>query len=126
MSVARDRALAAFRVRTYRWWFGSSVFAASGSMILSVAMSWVVLGLTGRAVDLGILTAATWGPVLVCGGWGGVLADRFDRRRVLIATHVVFAALSMVLAALVLASAVRLWMLLALALLLGVGVAIDG
>ena len=85
----------------------------------SVAQAWLVLRLTGSGVALGITTALQFGPMLVGGPWGGVLADRSNKRKVLIATQTASAAIALTLGLLVVTGAVRLWMVFLLAFLLG-------
>src|SRR5262249_7622139 len=110
----------------YRWWFLSQILSASGTMTQGVAMSWLVLQLTGRGIDLGLLGAATFGPVLVLGAWGGAVVDRVDRRRLLIATQGLFIALGALLAVASAAGAIQVWMLFAGALAGGCILAFDG
>ncbi len=55
----------------------------SGTWMQSVAQNWLVLSLTGSAVDLGITVGLQFGPVLFFGAWGGALADRVDKRKLL-------------------------------------------
>lgn len=97
--ISRVPALASLADRRFRWWFGAQVLSASGTMTQAVAASWLILQLTGSAVDLAVLTALTVGPALVLGAWAGSLADRVDRRKLLLATQVSFAALGLALAA---------------------------
>ncbi|GAA2082966.1 MFS transporter [Kitasatospora saccharophila] len=88
------------RAPAFRWWFGAQVLSASGTMTQAVAMSWLVLQRTHSAWWLGVITVVTWGPLLLLGPWAGVLVDRTDRRRLLIATQLAFVALGLALAAL--------------------------
>src|SRR5580658_10997682 len=85
----------------YRTWFVSQVFSASGTMTQGVAMSWLVLRLTGNGVDLGLMTACTFGPLLVFGPYAGTLVDRFDRRRLLIVTQTLLLSLAALAATLI-------------------------
>jgi MFS family permease len=100
----------------YRPWFFAQVFSASGTMTQGVALSWLVLRLTGSGVDLGLMTACTYLPLLVFGPYSGTLVDRFDRRRLL-------AALT---ATLIATGVIRLWMLFVIAALTGCVSAPDG
>src|SRR6202020_2345722 len=95
----------------YRPWFYAQVFSASGTMTQGVALSWLVLRLTGNGVDLGLMTACTFGPLLFLGPYSGTLVDRFDRRRLLIVTQTLLLLLAAVAAALVATGLIRLWML---------------
>ena len=86
-------------VRTFRWWFFAQVFSASGSMMQGVALSWLVLKLTGSAILLALTATVTFAPSLVGGAWAGSLVDRFERRQVLFWTQAAFFALSATLGA---------------------------
>lgn len=97
--IGRIPALASLTDRRFRWWFGAQVLSASGTMTQAVAASWLILRMTGSAVDLAVLTALTVGPALALGAWAGSLADRLDRRKLLLATQVCFAVLGLALAA---------------------------
>jgi MFS family permease len=104
--VRRDRAvlgrvpaLASLSDARFRWWFGAQVLSASGTITQAVASSWLILRLTHSAVDLAVLTALTVGPALILGAWAGALADRLDRRRLLLVTQTTFVGLGLGLAA---------------------------
>jgi MFS family permease len=88
-------------------------------MTQGVAQSWLVLKLTGSGLDLGLLGSCYMLPVLVGGPWAGALADRIDRRRLLIATQSIFIVSASLLAALTWSGAVRVWMLFAIAFVTG-------
>jgi MFS family permease len=89
-------------------------------MTQSVALSWLVLKITGSGVDLGLLTTCTFLPMLVSGPWSGNLVDRSNRRRLLIVTQSLFIALSTLLAIMIALGAVRVWMLFLIALASGI------
>jgi MFS family permease len=113
------------RVRNYRLYFIGQVVSVSGSWMQRVAQSWLVLHLTGSGVALGTVSALQFLPMLVLGAWGGVLADRADKRRLLMITQALMGLLALVLGTVTLAGLVRLWMVYLLALLLGVVTAVD-
>jgi len=96
-------------VRTYRWWFFSQVFSASGSMMQGVALSWLVLKLTGSAILLALTATVTFAPSLFGGARAGSLVDRFERRQVLFWTQSAFFALSATLGALLVFGELRVW-----------------
>src|ERR1700722_12749613 len=110
----------------FRPWFFAQVFSASGTMTQGVAMSWLVLRLTGNGVDLGLMTACTFLPLLVFGPYAGTLVDRFDRRRLLIVTQTLLLLLAAVAATLIATGLIRLWMLFVIAALTGCVSAPDG
>jgi predicted MFS family arabinose efflux permease len=119
------RAMHALRDPRYRWWFGCQIFSSSGSMTQAVAQAWLVLQLTGSALDLGIFGAVSWAPVLLGGAWAGVLVDRMDRRRLLIATQAIFVVLCAAQTALVATGQIRLWMILVFGVINGTTMAVD-
>lgn len=112
-------------VRNYRLYFIGQVVSVSGSWMQRVAQAWLVLHLTGSGVALGIVSALQFLPMLVLGAWGGVMADRMDKRRVLMLTQAVMGFLALALGVVTLTGSVRLWMVYLLALLLGLVTAMD-
>src|SRR5215211_7374137 len=107
---ARGRGLLrAFRHRNYRLYFAGQLISLTGTWMQMVAQSWLVYRLTGSAALLGLLGFAGQIPVFVLAPLGGVLADRLNRHRVLMATQSLMLALAGVLAALTLAGHVRVW-----------------
>ncbi|WP_063796035.1 MFS transporter [Peterkaempfera griseoplana] len=122
----RDSPFTALSHRPFRWWFLSQITSASGGMTQAVATSWLVLQMTGSALDLGVLSAATVLPSLLIGAWCGALVDRLDRRRVLIATQSVLTALGLALYALIAAHLAAYWSILVLSAGSGLVLALDG
>jgi MFS family permease len=94
-------------------------------MTQTVAASWLVLRLTGSAVDLALLTALTVGPSLLLGGWRGSLADRHERRRVLLVTQSVFTVVGLTFAACAAAGVASVPVIFVLTGLTGITWAID-
>jgi MFS family permease len=92
----------ALRVRNYRLFFLGQLVSVTGTWMQVIAQGWLVYEEITRhsALALGVVTALQQAPVLVFGAWGGVLADRFDKRRTLVVTQVVAALSSFALAAL--------------------------
>ncbi len=113
------RTFQSLRVRNYRLYFFGQAISVSGTWMQSVAQAWLVLKLTGSAVALGATAGLQFVPMLLAGTWGGVIADRFDKRRILIVTQSSMASLALVLGILTATGAVRLWMVYALAFGLG-------
>src|SRR4051794_20398041 len=112
----------------YRLWFAGALVANIGTWMQRVAQDWLVLTVPtdNSGVAVGITTALQFAPVLLLSPWAGVLADRFDRRRLLMATQVAQGILAFVLGALVLSGHAELWHVFVLAGLLGAVTAIDG
>ena len=112
-------------IRNYRIFFSTQLISLTGTWMQSVGQMWLVLHLTSSALALGITAALQFTPMLLVGTWGGLVADRGDKRRVLIATQSVAGVLALTLGALTLSGQVRLWMVWTLALCLGVVNVVD-
>jgi MFS family permease len=91
----------------------------------SVAQSWLVLQMTGSGTALGLVVALQTLPVLLLGPYGGVVADRVDKRRLMIALQSMMGVLALVLGILTVTGAVRLWQVFVLAFLLGLNNAFE-
>ncbi len=113
------------RVRNYRLYASGQLVSLTGTWMQRVAQDWLVLELTNSGTALGIVTALQFGPSLFLGLWGGVLADRSDKRRLLLATQSALALVALLLGALDIAGIVQYWQVLVLATMLGVITAID-
>ena len=113
------------RTRNYRLFFAGQLVSVIGTWMQTVAQSWLVLTLTGSGLALGVATALQFLPMLLFGAWGGLLADRLDKRRVLVATQTSAGLLALVLGLLVVTGVVTLWMVYVLALLLGAVSVVD-
>jgi MFS family permease len=113
------------RARNFRLYLAGLAVSATGTWIHIVASAWLVLRLTGSGVALGLEMTFAFAPILLFGAWGGVVADRFDKRRVLLATQSVLAALSATLGALTAAGVVRVWMIYAISFAVGLATAVD-
>ena len=111
--------------RNYRLFYLGQLVSLSGTACQMVALSWVVYRLTDSAVALGTVTGLSMLPMLLVGPWGGLLADRFDKRTVLMAANAGLAAVAALLAAVTLAGAVQVWHLYVLAFLSGLGSAVE-
>jgi MFS family permease len=122
---APRRAFRSLRVRNYRLFFTGHAISVTGTWMQRVGQDWLVLRLTDDAVALGVTAALQFGPMLVLGMLGGLVVDRANRRRLLLATQSLQLALALALAALTLAGAVRLWMVYLFALLLGLITVVD-
>src|SRR3954462_15939795 len=113
------------RIRNYRLYASGQLVSLTGTWMQRVAQDWLVLELTNSGTALGIVTALQFGPSLVLGLWGGVLADRLDKRELLLVTQSGLALLALVLGLLDVAGVVQYWHVLVLATLLGLASAID-
>lgn len=119
LGVVGRRTFHSLRVPNYRLYFFSQIVSMSGTWMQSVAQMWLIYELTGSGVALGVVTALQFAPILVAGMWGGIIADRFDKRRTIIATQGAAAALALILGVLTVTGAIELWMIYALAFAFG-------
>ena len=113
------------RVRNYRLYASGQLVSLTGTWMQRVAQDWLVLELTNSGTALGVVTALQFGPSLLLGLWGGVLADRGDKRRILLATQTCLAAVALLLGLLDISGVVAYWQVLVLATALGLITAID-
>ena len=116
---ARPGAFIAMRVANYRRYFFGQGVSMVGTWMQQVAQSWLVLTLTHSGTVLGIVVAVQTLPILFLGPYMGLLADRHSKRHLLIITNAAMGVLGLILGLLVFAGVVQLWMVLVLALLLG-------
>jgi MFS family permease len=113
------RAFSSLRHRNFRlYWFGQMI-SLSGSYMQSIGQAWLVLELTHSAWQLGLVGAIQALPILLFSLVGGVFADRWPKRRVLLCTQAAAMIQSVLLWALVATGAAQLWQVYLLALLLG-------
>ena len=112
---------------SYRTWFAGSLVSNIGTWVQRTAQDWLVLTqLTQHnATSLGVVMALQFGPHIVLLPFTGSAADRFDRRRILIATQSAMFVLALTLGLLTLCGVVALWHVYAFALLLGCVTAFD-
>ena len=111
--------------RNYRLFFLGQVVSLTGTWMQNLALAWYVVELTHSPVAVGILAFCRFVPFTLFGLAAGVLADRFDNRRLLIATQAAAMALSTLLAALALTGTAELWHVYVLAALLGSTLVFD-
>jgi MFS family permease len=115
-----------FRHRNYRILFPANTVSNIGSWAQRIAQDWLVLELTNNnGTYLGLVTAVQFAPVLLFSLHGGAMADRIDKRKVLIATNVIGGAASIGLGLLVICNVIQLWHVFVLAGVLGIATAID-
>ncbi|MEX2252786.1 MAG: MFS transporter [Thermoleophilaceae bacterium] len=112
--------------RNFRLYLAGHLVSAVGTWMNFTAASWLVLRLSnGSGTALGVNAALMFGPMLFLGPWGGVLADRYDKRRILIATQSAFGVIALAMATVVATGVVTLDVVYALSVAAGVVVAID-
>jgi len=121
-----DKTFSSLRTRNYRLFAAGQVVSNTGSWMQRVAQDWLVLELTHNSgTALGITTGLQFLPLLLFSLWGGVVADRYSKRRILMVTQSVMGALALILGVLALTGAVRIWQVYALAFALGLATVID-
>ena len=125
-SVKEDGNWRSFRHRNYRILFPANTVSNIGSWAQRIAQDWLVLELTNNnGTYLGLVTAVQFAPVLAFSLHGGKLADRFNKRKVLILTNIIGGAASLALGILVMTDLIALWHVFVLAGILGISTAID-
>jgi MFS family permease len=107
------------KVRNYRLYFIGQAISLCGTWMQTIGQDWLVLKITGSGTQLGIVSALQFLPVLLFGPWGGVIADRFDKRKIMYATQTVAGILALILGALVVTGTAQIWMVYLLAAGLG-------
>jgi MFS family permease len=123
--LAEFHGVRAFRHRNYRLFFGGQLVSLVGTWMQQVAQAWLVLQLTKDPLWLGLVATAQFGPVIIFGLFGGVIADQLPKRRTLLVTQTVAMVLAFVLFGLTATGVVEVWHVMVLAALLGLANAID-
>ena len=98
-----------FKYRDYRLLFISSLVTQLGTEFLNVSNAWQIWALTGSALHLGLTGIARGVPVILFSLVGGVIADRFDRRKIIVYTQLATGGLALLLAFLTVAGLVEVW-----------------
>ena len=111
--------------RNFRLFYMGQLVSLSGTWMQSLAQAWLLYRLTNSGFMLGLAGAALLAPSLVFGLYGGVLADRFSRQKLMIAAQVLAMLQALVLATLTLGGWVEPWHILSLAMVLGIVQAVE-
>ena len=119
------RTFAALANPNYRRWYAGQGISLVGTWMQTIAQGWLVYTLTGSGTQLGLVVALQMVPVLILAPYAGVVADRVDKRRLIIAVQGVMAVLALILGLLTVTGAVRLWEVYVLAAALGIATAFD-
>jgi MFS family permease len=125
VSAGLARTFASLSVPNYRRYFGGQVVSITGNWMQTVAEMWLVLQLTGSGVSVGLTAGLQFLPILLFGAWGGLLADRMPKRRLLMITQSLMALPALTLFALTTSGAIEVWMVYALVLARGAVNALD-
>ena len=123
-SVVR-RTFESLSVRNFRLYFIGQSISLCGTWAQTIGLSWLVLQLTHSGTQLGLVIAAQFLPILLFGVYGGVIADRFDKRRTLYFTQSIMGILALLLSVLVVTHIVQVWMVYIIAFALGLVTAVD-
>jgi MFS family permease len=110
---------AALSVPNYRRYYGGQAISLIGTWMQMTAQAWLVLSITHSSTTLGVIVALQTLPVLLLGPYGGVVADRVDKRRLTIALQTAMGAQALILGVLTVTGEVQVWQIGILAALLG-------
>jgi MFS family permease len=125
VSAALGRTFTSLRVPNYRRYFAGQLASVSGNWMQNVAEMWLMVTLTGSGAYVGLTAGLQFLPVLLFGAWGGLLADRIPKRRLLSFTQPALALPALTLFVLTTTGHVEAWMVLALVLVRGSVTALD-
>lgn len=125
VSAISARTFSALRFRNYRLYFASQAVSFSGTWMQLIAQSWLVLQLTGSGTALGTVMAMQFLPTLLLAPFGGMIADRYDKRRLIMATQSIAGLLALTLGIVTITGTVELWMVYAIAAGFGAVTAVD-
>jgi MFS family permease len=116
---------ASLRHRNFRLFFGGQLISLTGSWVQSTAQGWLVYELTGSKMLLGVVTAVGSAPMMLFSVWGGSVADRHPKRRIILCTQTAMMLSAFVFAALVWTRQIQSWHILLLSAWGGLAMAFD-
>jgi MFS family permease len=119
------RGFAALSVRNYRLYWWGQVVSLIGTWMQQVSLPWLILALGGTPIHLGFVAVLQFGPALFLAPFGGVVADRIDKRHALMATQAAASVQAFVIFLIVATGVVEIWMVMVMALVLGLVNAVD-
>ncbi|MFE2426649.1 MFS transporter [Streptomyces sp. NPDC059373] len=122
---SRRGTFSSLRNRNYRLFAMGGLISNTGTWMSRIAQDWLVLSLTHSSFAVGITTALQFLPMLLFGLYGGVIADRYPKRKLLLFTQAVMGALGLALAVLTLSGQVQVWHVYAIAFGLGMVTVVD-
>jgi MFS family permease len=125
VSAGLRRTFASLEIPNYRRYFSGQVVSITGNWMQTVAEMWLMVQLTGNGLSVGVTAALQFLPMLLFAPWGGLLADRVSKRRLLIITQTLMAIPALTLWALTVHGSVTVWMVYALVFVRGVVNAVD-
>lgn len=113
------------KVRNYRLFATGAVVSNTGTWMARITQDWLVLSITGSSAAVGITTAMQFLPMLLFGLYGGVIADRFPKRKLLFCTQGAMSIGGLFLAAMTLTGNVQVWHVYVTAFFTGLVTVID-
>jgi MFS family permease len=125
MTEALGRSFASLKIPNFRRYFAGQLVSLSGNWMQMIAEMWVVLSLTGSGVAVGLTTALQFLPMLIFGAWGGLIADRVPKRRLLLLTQGLHMIAPLAMLSLSLEGALVPWMVFSLVFVRGCVNAVD-
>jgi len=125
MDSTITKTFSALSVRNFRLFVFGQGLSLCGTWMQTIGLSWLVLNLTHSGTKLGLVVAAQFLPILLFGVWGGVIADRFNKRHILYFTQSAAAILALTLGLLVVTHSIQLWIIYVFAVSLGFVNVID-
>jgi MFS family permease len=124
-AATQTSTFSSLRTRNFRLFASGQLVSYTGMWVQRIAQDWLVLSITGSPTAVGITTALQFLPTLLFGLIGGAIADRYPKRRVLLATQVGMSAMAAALAVLTLSHQVQVWHVFLIAFGLGTVTAVE-
>ncbi|NGO14416.1 MFS transporter [Streptomyces sp. HC44] len=124
-TTAKSSTFSSLRIRNYRLFASGAIVSNTGTWMSRITQDWLVLSLTGSSAAVGITTALQFLPMLLFGLYGGVIADRYPKRRMLFFTQGALGLCGLALAVLTLSGQVQVWHVYLIAFLLGMVTVVD-
>ncbi|MEV7275600.1 MFS transporter [Streptomyces sp. NPDC093111] len=121
----RKGTFSSLSIRNYRLFFTGAIVSNTGTWMARITQDWLVLSLTGSAAAVGVTTALQFLPMLLFGLYGGVIADRCPKRRLLMISQAALGLCGLALAVLTLSGQVQVWHVYLVAFLLGMVTVVD-
>ncbi|MFB7585935.1 MFS transporter [Streptomyces sp. NPDC056169] len=121
----RGETFSSLKIRNYRLFFTGAIVSNTGTWMARITQDWLVLSLTGSAAAVGITTALQFLPMLLFGLYGGVIADRYPKRRLLLFSQAALGLCGLALAVLTLSGSIQVWHVYLIAFLLGMVTVVD-
>lgn len=119
------RGFSALSVRNYRLYWWGQVVSLIGTWMQQVSLPWLILALGGSPIQLGYVAVLQFGPALFLAPFGGVIADRIDKRHALIGSQVAASFQAFILFVIIATGVVEIWMVMVMAFMLGLVNAVD-